>query len=268
MPKARGYLRVSHVDQAEDGNSIDTQRNIVQRKFEELREKMPGLEWGDWYIDNAVSAYRHPMLKRAEGVRLNGDLKPGDVVICARVDRAFRNLVDQQRMMQIWKDRGIKAYYCDFPLVDSDSAVGWMMFTLMGVFAEVFSRQASERIKMGIKNKRLRGLTTSKAPAGYKKIRSNILKGDVLVPDEKCAEIGKFIDGWYQKGLRYKLISDEVEGWLAAKEERKSRRGIRSRYRYDFHQCQDIHEYYLSTLVVRKDPNRVVLASGLTEDNK
>jgi len=255
MPKARGYLRVSHIDQAEDGNSIDTQRGVVERKYQELREKAPGLEWGDWYIDNAVSAYKHPMLKRAEGVRLNGDLRPGDVIICARVDRAFRNLVDQQRMMQIWKDMGVKAYYCDFPLIDSESSVGWMMFTLMGVFAEVFSRQASERIKMGIKNRKLRGLAVGTTPVGYKKIRSNILKGDVLVPDEKCFEMGKVIDGWYQTGLRYKRISDEMEDWLAAKEDRKSRRGIRSRYAYDSHKCQDLHVYYLRNLVVSENTN-------------
>lgn len=259
MPKVYGYIRVSHEDQAEDGNSMATQRNAIMRQFEAMREKDPDMEFVGFYADPAVSAYKRPFLKRHGGVRLHGLLKPGDVVIFSRVDRAFRNLQDLLRMIDVWDGMQVSYYFCDYTL-DSRTAMGRLFLMMLGMIAEIDSHMKSERIKAGLRTKKAKGLATGQKLTGFRKVYSTSLKGDVFVPDHEIEELGRIIDELQKKsGLGYKLISDDLEDYLAKKSGRRSYRGIRSRYECSPSRCEKIHGWYKDFMagksVVSKNTN-------------
>ena len=258
MPKAYGYIRVSHEDQAEDGNSLETQRRAVHRRFEDMKEADPTLEFGGFYADPAVSAFKKPFLKRPGAVQLHGLLRKGDVVIFSRVDRAFRNLQDLLHMMDVWDQKGVAYYFCDYTL-DSRTSMGRMFLMMLGMIAEIDSHQKSERIKAGLRTKKAQGLAYTSHLRGFKKKYSATLKSDVFIPDHEIEELGALIDKLHKGGLGYRLISDELEDIMATKQGRKSYRGIRSRYQYKFDRCNEIHRWWkemqAEKLVVGKDAN-------------
>lgn len=255
MSKAYGYIRVSHAEQ--DLNTLDTQKNAIQLKLRELQVKRPELELGDIFTDQGVSAYKKPFLNRPGGVKLNGRLKKGDVIIFSRVDRAFRRLKDQMHMLEKWKDEGIEYYFCDAPILDSnDSVYGFLVMTLLGTFAEIEARRRSEQTKAGLATKRRKGQAMGTTPRGFKRVRSSTLGFNVFVPDLEKEELAQKILDLKATGLGYNRISDEIEDWMAAKTGRKSRRGTRSCYEYQPGLIRKLHEW-----VVKRNAEAAASAS-------
>ena len=242
MPKVYGYLRVSHKDQADSGNSIETQRKIVEDKFAELKRQDSGLEWGQHFCDPAVSAYKKNFFTRPEGCKLNGVLKRGDVIIFSRVDRAFRNLGDLVRTVETWQKHGIRFVFCDYA-IDPETPLGKAFLAMMGIFAQLDSDMKSERIKAGIATKkRLGHVIGSKAPTGFKRYYSPSLKHDVYVEKSEFEILFNEIARLRESGMGFIAISDEIEDFMAARQKRKSYRGTRSRYEYTKSGCRRIYE--------------------------
>ena len=72
-PRWWGYVRVSTVDQAEGGHSIDAQIRAVEESYQKnWKEKY---DYGGVLVDAAVSA-KIPIFKRPAGARLRIDVDP------------------------------------------------------------------------------------------------------------------------------------------------------------------------------------------------
>jgi DNA invertase Pin-like site-specific DNA recombinase len=148
MPFVYGYCRVSSRDQAENGKSLLTQQETLRAHFEHQYKGQGDWEWGGIHQDAAVSA-SIPFFERTIGGVLDKRLKKGDVVVACRLDRMFRSMRDMCNTLHVWKTRGVCVKLLDINL-DTDTAVGEMMLNMLGVFAQFFRRQLSERIKEGI----------------------------------------------------------------------------------------------------------------------
>jgi hypothetical protein len=86
--RVRGYCRVSTAVQADEGESLDVQRRQI-----EGYAKMQGLQLDRIYVERGVSGSK-PLAERSQGAALLATLKPGDVIITAKLDRMFRSAID------------------------------------------------------------------------------------------------------------------------------------------------------------------------------
>ena len=135
MPNAYGYCRVSHEDSTVSGLGIESQIFTIRQwwQHEQQLGHFTGISWGvtGWkgekaigqattdglFIDQPVSAFRFSILKRPAGWWLGTTLKKGDVVVFARLDRAFRNLLDFADTIHRWMKKGVHCIFIN-PQVD------------------------------------------------------------------------------------------------------------------------------------------------------
>jgi putative DNA-invertase from lambdoid prophage Rac len=83
-----GYARVSTAEQADEGSSLDSQRQQITGYA-----MMKGWTVADFFIEAGVSG-SIPLAERPEGQRLLQSLRTGDVIVTAKLDRAFRSAAD------------------------------------------------------------------------------------------------------------------------------------------------------------------------------
>lgn len=249
MPKAYGYLRVSHQDQANNGNSIETQNRIVREKFDRLIVDIPDLEFGGMFIEESVSAYENPFFSRPQGASLNATIKKNDVVIFARVDRAFRNTSDMLHTVKNWGNRGVGVFFCDFP-IETSTPMGKAILTIWAAIAEMDSAVKSARIKESMKTLKAKNRPVNRfAPVGKKSDWSSSLGCKVFVDcesDERLLVAERVFEIRNEQKLGFKLISDIIEDEIAAKEGRPSKRGIRSLYKYTDDKCKRLFNWRVS----------------------
>src|SRR5258706_14944359 len=87
-PKVFGYVRVSTAEQANGGLSLETQQQQITGYA-----MMKGWTVAEFFVEAGVSG-SVPLADRPEGQRLLTTLQPGDTVITAKLDRAFRSAAD------------------------------------------------------------------------------------------------------------------------------------------------------------------------------
>jgi putative DNA-invertase from lambdoid prophage Rac len=78
-----GYCRVSTAEQADEGTSLDSQRQQITGYA-----MMKGWEVADFFVEAGVSG-SIPLADRPEGQRLLQSLRSGDVIVTSKLDRAF-----------------------------------------------------------------------------------------------------------------------------------------------------------------------------------
>lgn len=210
MAKVYGYCRVSHEDSTESGLGIEAQiysiRNWWNYQQEAGRfvdhnwsptgwkgEKHDGNQTGDGlFIDQSVSAFKTRLVKRPAGGRLEAILRPGDIVVFARLDRAFRGVADFAVTVERWMKRGILIQFVN-PQVDLTTAYGMAFAQVAAVFAQLESAIKSERLKEAQARGRERGQKMGRhASFGWKQDgwTTRIVEGvakqvPVMVPDEE-----------------------------------------------------------------------------------
>lgn len=135
-----GYIRVSTKSQSDDGLSIEAQ----QRQIEGYA-MMKGLGITALYIERAVSGSK-PISIRPEGKRLRSSLRSGDSVICAKLDRMFRNAKDALTVSEELRQNNIKLHLLDLGGDVTGNGVSKMFFTIVAAFAEFERDRTAERI--------------------------------------------------------------------------------------------------------------------------
>src|SRR5258705_5644371 len=87
-PRVDGYVRVSTAEQANAGLSLETQQQQITGYA-----MMKGWTIAELFVEAGVSG-SVPLAERPEGQRLLTTSQPGDTVITAKLDRAFRSAGD------------------------------------------------------------------------------------------------------------------------------------------------------------------------------
>lgn len=157
-----GYIRVSTAEQVK-GTSLDEQKrkiagvalmrgDVVTRIFEE-----PG-------ISGSISLEARPA-----GSELAAVLRSGDVLIVAKLDRAFRNAADALTRADAWKKMGVSLIVADMGVEPvTENGVSKMFFGILALMAEFERERVLERTADGRKAKRAQGgHTGGSAPFGF-----------------------------------------------------------------------------------------------------
>lgn len=219
---AHFYIRCSHRDSAESGLGLKAQRRACKPCFQEIKDKEPGLLAGEYYVDEAVSAWRKKLIQRPEGRRMNAALRRGDHVIIARLDRGFRSMADMVMTMQMWERRGIFVHFAD-QRFDPTSPMGRMFMWILGAFAEMQSMYISARTKEGLAetSQYPNKLQNGRPRMGFKLVGK---KGNRrAVPDKEERHGMQLVFAFKQANPKWSWykIRDEVEAVLAQEQNRK-----------------------------------------------
>ena len=176
---AAGYIRVSSVEQATKGLSIETQTAEIQAYAERH-----GMKLVDIYVDKGITA-RKSLHKRVDFMRMIGDVQSGKVkhIIVLRLDRFFRNIYDYHRMMNEYLDPN----KCDWSAVKEQYTTattnGRLMINLRLSIAEQECDTDSDRIKDVFDNRVKNGYAiTGSQPFGW-----TVKDKRVVIDEEKRA---------------------------------------------------------------------------------
>jgi DNA invertase Pin-like site-specific DNA recombinase len=148
--KAYGYARVSTARQAEEGLSLGTQ----QRQIEGYAQ-MRGLPVERLFVEEGVSG-SVPLGERPEGRKLLAALKPGDALIAAKLDRAFRSALDALQVVRDLTRKGVALHLLDLG-GDVTNGHGKLFMTIVAAFAEAERDRIRERISDVKRDQRRQG---------------------------------------------------------------------------------------------------------------
>lgn len=176
MPTVYAYGRASTSKQTiTEGNQQSVCEEYIKRAL------VPeGYAYGGWLYDSATSGSR-PMFERDEGRKLWALVQPGDRIVWAKLDRAFRSVVDAAQTMRLLTAKGVSFNSLDLGL-DTSTAIGRCVFTILTAFAELELEFIRERTRDGLRAKRRAGLPYGQnAPIGWAKRGRK--KDSYYVPD-------------------------------------------------------------------------------------
>ena len=149
--RSYGYVRVSTDQQSESGISLDEQRRKIEARAVE----------NDWtlehvYTDAGVSGGT-PLSRRPEGAKLLKVVRPGDVIVAAKLDRMFRNALDALQTMQSFRDRRISLWLLDLGNDCTGNGIAELIMTVLAAVAQFERGLISERIRDAKRNLRRQG---------------------------------------------------------------------------------------------------------------
>lgn len=173
-----GYARVSTGRQANEGESLDVQQRQV-----EGYAMMQGLALDGMYVERGVSGSK-PLGERSEGAALLAILKPGDVVITAKLDRMFHSSLNALDVLAQLKARSISLHMIDLGGDVTGNGISKLVFTILSAVAEAERDRIRERIAVVKDDQKGRGrYLGGKIPYGF---RVNDTGGLEEVPEQKA----------------------------------------------------------------------------------
>lgn len=173
MDNVRLYTRVSTDEQRRNGQSIEAQK---EQLYEYCSKN--DLNVLDYYEDSGFSG---GTLKRPAFQKLLKDLRPNEVVLTCRLDRLTRSTVDGLSVINEWNDKNIGVKCIHDLDIDTTTANGKLILTVLLGLAANEREHASERINETFANKKKLGEPCSGCCALGYKVEP---KKAVVVPEE------------------------------------------------------------------------------------
>lgn len=160
-PLAAIYVRVSTLEQAEQGFSLGAQQEALENYAKAL-----GYEVYKIYKDSGKSAKD---MKRAELTKMleDAESKKFSAIFTYKLDRFSRSLKDLILTIDRLKEWGIDFVSLQ-DKIETTSASGKLMFHIISAFAEFERNIIGDRTKFGMQRKAKEGGFITKAPKGYK----------------------------------------------------------------------------------------------------
>jgi DNA invertase Pin-like site-specific DNA recombinase len=129
-------------------------------------------EWAGWHYDPATSGGMN-FADRPEGMRLWVLLQPGDYLVVAKLDRAFRSLVDGAQTLQLLRAKGVNFVALDLG-IDTGSPMGEFALNVFLAAAQLQRRYAAERTREVLLHKSAKGVPIGRAatssPYGWRRV--------------------------------------------------------------------------------------------------
>src|SRR6516165_237112 len=107
---------------------------------------MKGWQVAEFFIEAGVSG-SVPLADRPEGQRLLTALQPGDVVVAAKLDRAFRSAADALETLEELKKDKIGLHLIDLGGDVCGNGISKLVFTILSAVAENERDRIRERIR-------------------------------------------------------------------------------------------------------------------------
>jgi len=169
--QAYGYIRVSTLDQSRHGVSLEAQEERLRAYCVSA-----GLELMAIIREDGVSG-SIPLADRPQGAMLLNAVKHGvGNVVALKLDRLFRDAEDALRQTRSWDKSGVALHLVDMggQSINTASAMGRMMLTMMAAFAELERNLISERTSQALRHKRSHRQVFNHEPFGYRRNGSGL----------------------------------------------------------------------------------------------
>ena len=203
-----GYVRVSTLTQAKEGESLEAQRRQVISYADSKGLELPIV---NVFVEAGVSGGSE-FQTRPEGAKLFEVLAEGDMVIFPKLDRAFRNTRNALNVLHELKARGVSVHFIDLGGDVTGNGVGAIVFTILSAFATFERERIATRIREVKQLKKAQGkFTGGRRAYGY-----DVVEG-VKVPREDEQEVIREMVKMREKGIAYRDIAD----WMSDTQDRK-----------------------------------------------
>jgi putative DNA-invertase from lambdoid prophage Rac len=198
------YIRVSTARQASEGESLDVQQRTIAGYA-----MMHGLNDVHAFVERGVSG-SVPLIDRPQGNALLAILKPGDVVVTAKLDRMFRSALDALGVLGDLKTRKVSLHMIDLGGDVTDNGISKLVFTILSAVAEAERDRIRERISTVKADQKARGAYLGgKVPYGYD------LVGKRLVPIAAQQEVIASILAMRDEGRPLRAIQTALSDRLS-----------------------------------------------------
>jgi DNA invertase Pin-like site-specific DNA recombinase len=161
--------------------------------------------------EESQSAYKFRFDDRPLGGQLNRNMVRGDHIVIAKLDRAFRDMIDAVQTVESWHQRGIVVHILDLP----SGGVPIFDRLILGILAwcaEFESHRKSERMVEAFRRARRRGKPMRHcAPLGFRWVgnRGNGTHKLVYFPQER-----EHMQLCYELWLEHQLSLWEIASYL------------------------------------------------------
>lgn len=208
MTVVYGYVRVSTLTQAKEGESLEAQRRQVVSYAESK-----GLELAidNVFVEAGVSGGSE-FETRPEGAKLFQALNAGDMVIFPKLDRAFRNTRNALNVLHELKARGVSVHFIDLGGDVTGNGVGAIVFTILSAFATFERERIAARIREVKQLKKAQGkFTGGRRAFGY-----DVVDGVKVRREDEQVVIREMVK-MREAGAGYR----DIAAWMAETQERK-----------------------------------------------
>jgi putative DNA-invertase from lambdoid prophage Rac len=165
---------------------------------------MRGWPEPEYFIDRGVSG-SIPFADRPEGKRLLEKAGKGDIIITAKLDRAFRNAADALATLEGLKDAGVGLHMIDLGGDVTGNGIGKLLFTILAAVAENERDRIRERIRDVKRHLASQGVYGGgKRPLGYDVVDKR------LVPNPKEQDALARVRALRAEGKTYRAIAFQV----------------------------------------------------------
>lgn len=193
-----GYIRVSTLQQANEGDSLETQLKQIGSYASLKGFDIPS---ENFVTERGVSGSLE-FEKRPEGSKLFERLESGDVLIFSKLDRAFRNTRNALNTLHELKLRGVSVHFIDLGGDVTNDGIGSVIFTILSAFAS-FER---ERIATRIREVKQVQKGEGKFLGGFTRFGFTV-EDEKLVPNPEEQIIIKEMKGMRRRGMSLRRIS-------------------------------------------------------------
>lgn len=209
-----GYTRVSTAEQANNGDSLETQQKIIIGYAQSRGEE---IDPSNIYVEAGVSGSIE-FSKRPEASKLYELLQNGDILIIPKIDRGFRNIRDALNTLHELKLKNISVHFIDLGGDATSSGISQILFTILGAFADFERTRIAQRISEVKQTQKSKGyFVGGVAPFGY------IINNDGrLAPDPEKSEALSRILELRDQNVSYRQIGIALEKEFEIKLTRQS----------------------------------------------
>src|ERR1700733_12722806 len=194
-----GYSRVSTSEQADEGVSLAAQQQQIAGYA-----MMKGWSVDEHFVERGVSG-SIPLADRPEGGRMLATIGKNDVVVTAKLDRAFRSAADALTVLEELKAQGVGLHMIDLGGDVTGNGISKMVFTILAAVAE----GERDRIRARIRDARRHLASQGIFGGGRRPFGSNVvMDGKIrrIVPNEAEMAVIKRMQAMRRDGATYRAI--------------------------------------------------------------
>lgn len=203
------YCRVSTVEQAEEGYSIDEQKRLLIEYCNRM-----GYVVYKCYSDRGISGKSIKNRPELKELLKDAENKEFDMVISWKINRLSRKLLDSLKIVEDLERNDITFKSYSEPY-ETDTPAGKMQFQLMASIGEFERETIAQNVKMGMNARAREGKWCGNKVLGYDLVplegsENKKRKETKLVINKFEAEAVRYIFNEYVNGKGYKAITSSL----------------------------------------------------------